>query len=631
VRGVLVIQNRAARQYTEEEVETLEVIAVVLAELIGGGDLISAVERIPAQGNQVLAVRLTGLTINSGLAIGEAVLHQPRLTIPQMFADNPEAEHTRLNNAVTAMQSSLEVLLAPKELANDGEHREVLETYRRFAEDRGWLRRIREAVDSGLTAEAAVQKERDDTRARMEHISDPYLRERMYDLEDLANRLLQHLFGEKSAAGRPDLPKNVVLFARNMGPAELLDYEPQRLRALVLEEGSATAHVAIVAKALNLPVIGKVKNALSQIEPLDPVIVDADNAQVFVRPSEDIQQMAVENLQLRERRRAAYAAMRDLPAVSRDGTVVSLNVNAGLLMDLPALEDSGAEGIGLYRTEITFMLRSEFPGVEAQTELYRTVLDQAGGKPVMFRTLDIGGDKQLPYFREHLDQNPAMGWRSIRVALDRPMMLRQQLRALVRAAAGRELNVMFPMVAEVSEFEAAKRILELEVERESERGGPPPRSLRVGAMLEVPALMWQLDALLTGVDFLSVGSNDLFQFLYATDRANPRVADRYDVLAPGLLSLLRDLVQRCDRAEVPVSLCGEMAGRPLEAMVLVGLGFRNISMPPATVGSIKAMIRSLNVRVLGDYLARLYDAPDHSLRQKLRAFAADHGIVIEGA
>jgi phosphotransferase system enzyme I (PtsP) len=629
VRGVLVIQNRARRHYTDEEVEALEVISVVVAELIAVGELVSPIETTTTQGNAILPTRLEGIQINGGLAMGEAVLHLPRIPVPKMFAEDSDHELERLAEAVSSMHSALDDMMEVSEISAGGEHQDVLRAYRQIAEDRGWLRRIREAIDGGLTAEAAVQKVMDDTRARMGLVVDPYLRERVYDLEDLGNRLVQHLSGEISAASTEELPENVVLLARNMGPAELLDYEPSRVRALVLEEGSPTAHVAIVARALNIPVIGMVKGVLSQIDPLDPVIVDGENAQVFVRPGEDIQQIAIATMDLRLRRRAGYVAMRDIPAITLDKVRLSLNINAGLLMDMQSLRESGADGVGLYRTEIPFMVRSEFPGVEAQTELYANVLDQAAGKAVTFRTLDIGGDKQLPYFREYIDQNPAMGWRSIRVGLDRPGMLRQQLRAMIRASAGREISVMFPMIAEVAEFEAAKHLLDIELTRARTRGATLPCRLRIGAMMEVPGLMWQLDALLPLVDFLSVGSNDLFQFMFASDRGNPRVADRYDVLAPGLLKMLQTLVARCADGGVPISLCGEMAGQPIEAMALIGLGFRDISMAPASIGAVKSMVRSLSVDSLRGYLDTLLDLPDHSLRQKLRAYAHDHGVNIE--
>jgi phosphotransferase system enzyme I (PtsP) len=630
VRGVLAIQNQDQRRYTEEEIEALETIVTVLAELIAGGDLIGPGEQIRTEGNVILPQRLTGVQINDGIAIGEAVLHQPRISIPQMFADDPEKEDERLLDAFASMHDSIDVLLSATELSGRGEHNDVLETYRLVARDAGWLRRLREATAGGLSAEAAVQKVLDDTRIRMSLASDPYLRARLHDFEDLGNRLMQHLAGEAGTAAMADLPDNVVLLARNMGPAELLDYEPKRLRALLLEEGSATDHVAIVARALDIPVIGRITDLLTSIDPNDPVIVDADHSQVFVRPGDDVLQMVQDSIQAKQERRLAYAALRTEAPVTTDGQRISLNLNAGLLIDVRQVEESGADGIGLFRTEIPFMVRSEFPGVEAQTELYANIMEQAGDRPVMFRTLDIGGDKQLPYFRDIIDQNPNMGWRAIRVALDRPAMLRQQLRALIRAAEGRELSVMFPMITEVAEFDAARSVLDRELDRERGRGGAIPEKMNVGVMLEVPGLMYQLPALLKRVDFLSVGSNDLFQFLFASDRGNPLVADRYDVLAPALLSLLRTLVREADEAEVPLSLCGEMAGRPVEAMTLIGLGFRAISMPPSRIGEIRAMVRTLDAGALSVYLDTILDSPDHSLRQRLSSYARDHGVVING-
>ena len=629
VRGVLAIQNKAKREYTEEEIEALEMIVVVLAELIAGGDLIGRNEQITAEGNAILPLRMTGISINTGVAVGEAVLHQPRIQIPEMFSTDPEAEQVRLQNSLHQMQQAIDELFAVKELSGRGEHNEILEAYRLVAHDSGWLRRLKEAISSGLTAEAAVQKVQDDIRMRMNLATDPYLKERMHDFDDIARRLQQHLSTKPITAARDvQLPSDVVLLADNMGPTELLDYEPHRLRALLLEEGSATAHVAIVARALNIPVVGRITDLLTRIDPNDPVIVDGDNAQVFVRPGEDIQQMVTKTINARNERQKIYAALKEEEPETLDGQRISLNLNAGLLIDLQNLKDTGVDGIGLYRTEIPFMVREEFPSVEGQTELYRNIYEMADGKNVMFRTLDIGGDKQLPYFHAMAEENPNMGWRAVRVALDRPSMLRQQLRALIRGANGRNLSIMFPMIAEVAEFEAAKSILGRELEREQKRGGVLPSQLRVGVMLEVPGLMWQLRPLLNRVDFLSVGSNDLFQFLFATDRGNPRVSDRYDVLSPSLLSLLKNLVLETENAGVHISLCGEMAGNPVEAMTLIGLGFRTISMAPVKVGAVRAMLRQVNAEALSKYVDGLLNLPDHSLRQKLTAYANDHSIPI---
>jgi phosphotransferase system enzyme I (PtsP) len=623
--GVVVVQNRTFREYTEEEIETLQTIAMVLAELVAGGlNVAAGAGDLGPAPTALGTMRLDGLRLSDGIAVGRAVLHQPRITIRQMVAENIDAELKRLADAVSSMHLALDAMIERTDFA-DSEQREVLESYRMFAEDHGWLTRIREAVESGLTAEAAVQKVQEDTRARMSQIADPYLRERLADLEDLGNRLLQHLLGDWTAA--EELPEEAVIVARNLGPAELLDYDRKKLRAVLLEEGSPTSHVAIIAQALDLPVLGRVRDVLAKIDPGDTIIVNAEQSHAILRPSEDVRDAMASAIQARAIRQASYEGLRDQPAVTRDGVNISLNLNAGLLIELDHLAATGAEGVGLYRTEIPFMIRTSFPDVEAQVDIYRRVLDKAAGKPVVFRTLDIGGDKHLPYLEESLDENPAMGYRAIRLALDKPLMLREQLRAMLRAAAGRRLDVMFPMVAEVAEFDEARALLELELERERRRGRPIPETLRVGTMIEVPALFWQLSALCERVDFLSVGSNDLLQFLFASDRGNPQLADRYDALSPPVLSFLAALAEQSAALNKPLTLCGDMASKPLEAMTLVGLGFRSLSMPAAAIGPVKEMVRRLELAPLGRYVKGLMRLPDHSVREKLRVYAQDHGVL----
>jgi phosphotransferase system enzyme I (PtsP) len=630
VRGVLVIQNRDQRTYSEDEEEALQIITVVIAEIIASGNLANADASAQLGGGRSFrSSRHAGLAINGGLAVGEAVLHTPNVSIRQMFADDSTDEHERLREAMATMHAAIDELLASSDLRAAGEHHDVLDSYRRFAKDRGWLRRIREGIDSGLTADAAVQQVREDTVARMRSVSDPYMRERLSDLEDVAIRLMQHLGG---GVGHQDLPDDIILVARNLGPAELLDYDTSRVRALVTEEGGATSHVSIIARALGIPVVGKIDGLMKNVDPGDPIIVDGDNGQIFIRPTESVRTILTDTLKAREQRRSLYASMRGLKTVTRDGVPISLNINCGMLADMQWLGETGADSVGLFRTEIPFMVRSTFPDLAQQTRIYSEVLAQSDGKPVHFRTLDIGGDKQLPYLQDSKDENPALGWRSIRVGLDRPGMLRQQLRAMLRAASGQDLYVMFPMIAEVAEFKTAVNVLHMErdrIDRRSVDGIEPPSNIRVGAMLEVPGLIWQLDALLPHLDFLSIGSNDLFQFLFAIDRGNPRVADRYDVLSPALLSAVRDILRKCDEAGVPVSLCGEMAGDPLEAMALLGIGMRSLSLSPSAFGAVKAMTMTVDTAELSAYMNTLLQSPDHSLRRKLRAFALDHGIVLE--
>jgi phosphotransferase system, enzyme I, PtsP len=628
VLGVLVVQNRTPRHYAEDEVEVLQTIAMIIAELVASGELVNPLEMEQSRGGASLPVRLEGIRLNSGLAVGPAVLHQPAVVIRQVVAEDVDAEQERLRLAIAAMQDAIDKLVDTSRGLGPGEHRDIIETYRMFATDRGWVARIGEAVRSGLTAEAAVQKVRDETRSRMMQVTDPYLRERLFDLEDLGNRLLQYLVGQSFGMDAAELPSEFILVAHTMGPAELLDYAHRRIRGLVLEEGSATAHVAIVARAFDIPVVSRVGEATRQIEAGDILIVDGDHGQVLIRPRADIQQTVAATIAARTRRRAFYESLRDLPAATRDGIEIRLLLNVGLLLDLAQLTTTGAEGVGLFRTEIPLLTRSAFPDVTDQTDFYRRVYEQAGDRPIVFRTLDIGGDKVLPYLAHGAEDNPAMGWRAIRIGLDRPAMLRQQLRALIRAAAGRDLYVKFPMIAEVAELEEARRLLDHELARGASEGREPPRSVKVGVMLEVPSLLWQLPALLKRVDFLSIGTNDLAQFLYACDRGNPRLAGRFDLLSAPMLALFRQVVAQCGEAGKPLSMCGEMAGDPIEAMVLIALGFRTLSMSGTAIGPVKTMIRSLDASALSGYVDEIGERPDHSLRRWLEAYARDHAVVL---
>ena len=628
VLGVLVVQNRTLRHYTEDEIEVLQTIAMIVAELAASGQLVNPLEIAQSQGGGMLPMRLVGVRLNAGLAVGPAVLHEPRVVIRQVVAEDVSAELVRLRHAVAAMREAIDELVATSREFGVGEHHDVIETYRMFAADRGWVARIADAIRSGLTAEAAVQKVRDDTRTRMMQVSDPYLRERLFDLEDLANRLQQHLSGRPPSAAWAELPPEFILVARAMGPAELLDYARRRIMGLVLEEGSPTAHVAIVARAFDIPVVGRVDDATSRTEAGDIVVVDGDHAQVLIRPSADIQQSVTAAVEARSRRRAFYETLRSAPAVTRDGIEIKLLLNAGLLLDLAQLSATGAEGVGLFRTEFPLMVRDTFPDVEEMTEFYQRVFEQAEHRPVVFRTLDIGGDKVLPYLPHAFEDNPAMGWRAIRIGLDRPAMLRQQLRALIRAAEARTLMVKFPMVAEVAELERARALIDMELARAAKEGRVFPKSIKIGVMLEVPALLWQLPTLCARIDFLSIGTNDLLQFLFACDRGNPRLAERYDPLSAPMLALLREVIASAQAAGVSLSMCGDMAGNPIEAMALIALGFRTLSMAATSIGPVKTMIRSLDVGEVADYLGEIGSRPDHSLRPKLEAYARDHDIAL---
>jgi phosphotransferase system enzyme I (PtsP) len=624
--GVLTVQNRTMRQYSDEEIEALQTTAMVLAEMIASGGLVT--EEVSAEARRDAAGRFGGLPISEGVALGHVVLHEPRIVVTRLIAEDIEFERRRLGQAIEDLTGMIDNMMERGDMARAGEHREVLEAFRMFAHDHGWRRRLDEALLTGLTAEAAVQRVRNDTRARMLRMPDPHARDRLHDIDDLSNRLLRLLSGGGGTAATGSLPQDAIVVARTMGPAELLDYDRQRLRGLVLEEGGAASHVAIVARALGIAALTQVKGVLEAVEPGDAAIVDAEGGELHVRPTQEVVSAYADKVRFRARRQAQYAALRTVPSVTLDGERVALQINAGLLFDLPHLDQSGADGIGLFRTELQFMISATFPRLEQQTRLYKAILDAAADRPVVFRSLDVGGDKVLPYFRGSHEENPAIGWRAIRMALDRPALFRTQVRALLRAAAGRELRIMLPMIADVSEFAAARELIDREVMLLMRHGRPEPKRLMVGAMVEVPALLWQLDRILPLADFASVGSNDLMQFLFAADRGNMRVSERFDPLNPAGLKALKLIVEAAKKHAMPLTLCGEMAGKPLEAMTLIGLGFRSISMAPASVGPVKAMILSLDAANLAERLDELLECKDTSLRDDVKRYAAEHGVQI---
>jgi phosphotransferase system, enzyme I, PtsP len=628
VFGVLTVQNRAARVYGEEEVEALQTVAMVLAEVVAQGGLFNVAELDEPELSPDQPRKFGGEGLSEGVAVGHVVLHEPRVKVERMIADDPTVELARLEEAIAKMRESVDHMLESGDLDLTGESREVIETYRLFAHDAGWRQRMRDAIRTGLTAEASVERVQDEMRLRVSKMNDPILRERAHDLDDLARRLLRHLVGEIGHRGL-DLEADSVLVARGMGPAELLDYRRDRLAGLVLEEAATTSHVAIVARAMGLPMVSDVKGITDASRGGDLIALDGESGEVHLRPGEDIVHTYIAKRTLYEHRAAQFVTIRELPAETKDGIHIRLMMNAGLLLDLPHLHESGADGIGLFRTEIQFMVGEALPKLMQQAGFYREVMDIAGDKPVVFRTLDLGGDKVLPYARLEREENPAMGWRAIRIALDRPALLRYQVRALVMAAAGRVLRILLPMISSVAEFNTARSLIDREIERARLLGQRQPRQVLVGAMVEVPALAFMLPQLMRSADFVSIGSNDLLSFAFAADRTNPRVMRRYDMLNPAALTLIRQIVKSAAENGGDVSLCGEMAGSPLDAMALIGLGLRTLSMSPGHIGPVKMMIRSLNCNDLSKYVDKLCGRTDHSLRSRLAAYAAERGVVLK--
>ncbi|WP_336958621.1 phosphoenolpyruvate--protein phosphotransferase [Sphingobium aquiterrae] len=628
--GVLCVQHVDPRRYEEIEIEALQTVAMVLSELIANAGLVDEAPgegRVQDTGSNIL----TGLQLVMGMARGHVVFHQPRITVEHTVAEDVEAERQRVISAFTKMREQIDRMAGAADFGGDGEHQEVLETYKMFAYDEGWTRRINEAIDSGLTAEAAIERVQQRTRMRMRQISDPLLQDRMHDLEDLSNRLLRIVSGQLGTAAQLGLRQDAILVARNLGPAELLEYDRRRLKGVILEEGSLTAHVTIVARAMGVPVLGRVRDIRHRVNEGDLVLMDVNENRLFVRPTLDMDEAFENKLSLTAKRRAAFAAARDLPPVTKDGTRIELMVNAGLRDDAAALDVTGADGIGLFRTEFQFLVSATLPQRERQQRLYKDVLDAAGDRPVIFRTVDIGGDKALPYMRTgdddgSVEDNPAMGWRALRLALERDALMKAQARALLEAAAGRTLYVMFPLISEPWEYEAAKALIERQREWLMKQRKKVPNAVRYGAMLEVPALAEVLDILLPMVDFLSVGTNDLTQFLFAADRAHPKLAERYDWLSVAILRFLSRIARTCAEYDVPVGVCGEMGGRTLEAMALLGLGFRRLSITPASIGPVKAMIRSLDLSALSAEIPAVLSGAAGNPRAFLTQWAVKQGV-----
>lgn len=623
VLGVLVVQNREPREYTDDEIYALEVVAMVIAEMAELGAFVGpGTMDLPRPHKLPFLVR--GLVGQEGVAEGVVLLHEPQVLINNPISDDPARECARLRAALEALRGEVDRMLDADYLTASGEHRDVLQAYRMFANDKGWVRRMEDSIESGLAAEVAVEREQSATRARMSRVTDPYLRERLHDLDDLSNRLLRLLAGVDPNNGR-DIPPNAVLVARNIGPAELLDYG-RNLAGVVLEEGSVGSHAAIVARALAIPLVIQAARITREALNGDAILVDGDLGTVHLRPEEAVAKAFRSKIDMRAEAQQAYTALRDKPATTRDGVTLDLHMNAGLMADLPSLPKCGAVGVGLFRTELQFLIRSTVPKRTDLAALYARILDSAGEKPVIFRTLDIGSDKVLPYMKRKAEPNPALGWRAIRVGLDRPGIMRMQVQALLRGARGRALSVMFPFVAECAEFEAARDLLLREVARETKLGNIMPVSLRIGAMLETPSLAYAPDRFFQLTDFISIGGNDLKQFFFAADRENELVRRRYDMLSDSFLTFLEMIVGRCLAHGTPLSFCGEDAGRPLEALALAAIGLRNLSMRPASIGPVKALLRKVDLAEVKHIIDTERARGSRGVRPALEAWMTASGL-----
>ena len=624
--GVLCLYKKDLYTFVKTDVEALETLAMAFAEWVASDEVREYKNTFMKKRGQAIKDSYKGLSLSLGFGIGPAVVHRRRQTVTKIFADDKTAELNRLKAAHTQMNTDLEQKFNESKLGL-GEHADILDAYRMFAQDKGWYNKIAGYVDGGLTAEAAVERAYEDMWNRLSATQDTYLKERLHDLRDVADRLLAYLYGDNTDIKAADLGE-IVVIAQTMGPADLMDYDYHKIKALVLEDGTPTMHVAIVAKALGIPVVSKIKGIYKEIKSGELVAVNGDDGMVYIRPSQKVIDDILAKIAAREQQIAQMAALRDLPSTTLDNQHINMYINVGLNFDLDYIETTNCDGIGLYRTEIPFMAAEKMPDVEHQIVYYKNLLDKTGNKKVVFRSLDVGSDKLLPYWTYSGEENPAIGWRSIRITLDRRAILRQQMRAFIRAAADKELNVMFPMIANLAEFRDAKETLMLELDKEKRRFAKVPSKVNVGLMIEVPSVVFQLDAILQEADFISVGTNDLAQFVFACDRTNNRLAERYDVLSVPFLRVMREIITKANEAKVLCSVCGEMASNPIEAMVLLGLGYRNLSISGASFGKVKRMIRSADTTQLADYINTLLEYNQRTLRPQLIAYAQDHGIEI---
>ena len=625
--GVLTLQHKKKHEYSPLEIEIMETIAMVLIEVFSSDEMSEYKKTLIKSRGLTDRERIKGISLSKGHGLGNAIVHKRQRAVSKIFAEDKEQELKRLRMAHSQMNKDLDEKFTTTKLGI-GEHSDILDAYKMFAKDKGWYKKISDNIESGLTAEAAVERAYEDMWNRLSNTQDSYLKERLHDLRDVADRLQSYISGDFVLEKESIESDNIIIVAQTMGPADLMDYDHKKIRGLVIEDGTPTMHVAIVAKALNIPVIAKTRGLFEEIKTGELLAIDGDDGYVYINPGQSVQGKIKAKIAEKEKLIQRLAELKKLPSKTIDGTKVGLFINVGLSFDIDYIETTNCDGVGLYRTEIPFMASDVMPDVERQTNYYKELMDRAGDKKVIFRSLDVGSDKLLPYWTSIGEENPAIGWRSIRITLDRRAILRKQLRAFIRATADKELNVMFPMISDLSEFEDAKETLMIELEKEKRKNNPVPKKVNVGLMVEVPSVVFHLDQILPIADFISIGTNDLAQFMFASDRGNPKLSDRYDVLSAPFLRIMEDIITKANKAGVYCSVCGEMASNPIEALALLGLGYRNLSSSGASFGRIKSMVRSANVEEVSEYVKSLLKSYQRTLRPQLMAYAYDHGIEI---
>ena len=625
--GVLLVTHKATHEYKEEEVDSLETICMFLSEYLSSEEVSSYIKKLIKSRGVVSKDKLKGVVINSGYGLGNVIVHRRRKAVLKMFAKDKDVELQNLEKARKKMNEDLEAKFNKSDNKSE-EQIEILDAYRLIANDKGWYNRITNHINSGLTAEASVEQAYTEMWNRLSNATDSYLKERLHDLRDIADRLRLYLSGEDCNCPVADKYEDIIVVATSMGPADLMDYDYTKIRGLIIEECTPTMHVSIVAKTLNVPVISGLEGLYKEIKDGSIVAIDGASGNVMINPSATEIEKISKKIEEKKQIQKQIESIRDLKSQTKDKKRINLYINIGMDFDFDNIKKTNCDGVGLYRTEIPFMSAEEMPDINKQVECYKKLYKASDGKKVIFRSLDVGSDKLLPYWNSIDEENPAIGWRSIRITLDRRAILRKQMRAFIRASGGRELNVMFPMISNLDEFLEARETFMFAYEREKKSGAELPTKVNLGMMIEVPSVVFQLREILKYCDFISVGTNDLYQFFFACDRGNPRLDGRYDVLSASFLNLMKKIIKEANQANVMCSVCGEMASSPLDAMALIGLGFRNLSVSSASYGKVKAMIRSLSAEEIEDYLNNILSSSRRTLRPQLKSFAADHAIEI---
>lgn len=609
--GVLVAQQKEIRHFSEDEEAFLVTLSTQLAALIFTARSKGALFELKNRRRRKVVSVLDGVPGAPGIAIGKAVVVFPPAdldAVPDHAADNIDEEIKQFEEAIVGAREEMQQLQVRAKATFSVTEQTLFDAYSRILDSRSLMSEVEEEIRGGLWAQAALKRVIRKQVLQFESLDDPYLKERAADFRDLGRRILAQLQSSKQAA--PEYPKRTILVSDEVTATSMLEVPEGSLVGIVSGSGSSNSHVAILARALGVPtVMGVSGTPLSELSEKE-MVIDGYNGQIYVSPTPTLKKEFKALVQEEEELDKELQTLRDLPAETKDGQHFPLHLNTGLVTDGGLSLSVGAEGVGLYRTEMPFMLRDRFPSEEEQRVMYRQLLTTFSPRPVVMRTLDIGGDKALPYFPV-IEENPFLGWRGVRITLDHPEIFLQQVRAMLQANEELgNLSIMLPMISSVGEVEASVRlILQAQQELEEEEG-LKTKLPKIGLMIEVPAAVYQAQELAKRVDFLSVGSNDLIQYLLAVDRNNPRVAHLYDGLHPSVLQALQTVVKAAHKSGKKVSICGELASDPVAVLLLLGMGFDALSMNARGLPRVKHVIRNFSLDDAKDLLKEVLQMDD---------------------